>query len=312
MNPPLLDLRHLQMIAMLAETPRVTDAAERLGITPSALSHRIREAERRLDVALFTRVHKRLRATPAAEHLAKVAEKLLADQTRAEADARRMNRGVRQVVRIAVESYSSYHWLPRFLRTLRQQEEGIGLQVMAAATRNPVESLADQRIDLAIVSGEGARPGVDLVHLFDDELLFIMAPDHRFAGRPHIDGPDIVGEDFITFTRIPEPDREYAKLFRPSASFPNWTDTVELPEAIVELVAAGLGTSVLAGWAVQGSLDSKRIAAARVGRDGISVPWYAAIRAGESAARQTNRRVAEILAEWCRSTGGFRASKEQH
>ena len=66
MKPPLLDLRHLQMIWVLAGTPRVTDAAEQLGITPSALSHRIREAERRLDVQLFTRVRKRLRMTPAA------------------------------------------------------------------------------------------------------------------------------------------------------------------------------------------------------------------------------------------------------
>ena len=99
MRPPLLDLRHLQMIAVLAKTPRVTDSAEQLGITPSALSHRIREAERRLEIALFSRVQKRLRMTPAAEYLAKVAERLLADLARAEADVLRMNQGVQHVVR---------------------------------------------------------------------------------------------------------------------------------------------------------------------------------------------------------------------
>lgn len=305
MTAPVLDLRHLQMIAILADTPRVTDAAERLGITPSALSHRIREAERRLNVPLFTRVHKRLRMTPAGEHLAKVAARLLADLSRAESDARRMNRGVTHVVRLAVESYSSYGWLPPFLRALETREKGIGLQVVAAAARHPLESLADRTIDLAVVSGAAARSGADLVHLFDDELLFIMGPGHRLAGRAHITGPDIVGEDFITFTRVPAPDREYARLFRPSRTYPNWTETVELPEAIVEMVAAGLGTSVLAGWAVKGPIDAGRIVAARVGPDGITVPWYAAIRAGTADEDRCNRRVAECLAAWCRANDGF-------
>ena len=305
MKAPLLDLRHLQMFAVLAKTPRVTDAAESLGITASALSHRIREAERRLDITLFTRVHKRLRMSPAAVYLAKVSERLLADLARAEADVRRMNRGVQQVVRLAVEAYSSYHWLPPFLRYLQAREPGIGLQVVAGATGSPVESLAEQRLDLAVVSGENAQLGAALTHLFDDELLFIMAPDHRLASKPYITGQDIVGEDFITYTRIPEPDREYAKLFRPNQTYPNWTETVELPEAIVEMVAAGLGTSVLAGWAMRGSIDSGRIVGTRVGPEGISIPWYVATRHDEGEAEEVNRRVAGHLADWCQAMGGF-------
>lgn len=310
MSGPRLDLRHLQMIAMLGQTQRVTDAAERLGITPSALSHRIREAERRLDVPLFTRVHKRLRMTPAAEHLAQVASRMLADLERAEEDARRMGQGVRHVVRLAVEAYSSYHWLPDFLRQLREQEPDVGIQVVAAAARNPAECLADQTVDLVIASGETVWPGTDRIHLFDDELLFIMAPNHRLAGQDAIEASDLVGEDFITTSRIPEPDREYAKLFRPSSSYPNWTETVELPEAIVELVAAGLGTSVLAGWAVQGALKSSRIVAARVGRTGIAVPWYAMTRSDDGAEDEINRRVAAVLADWCLKTSGFQRCEE--
>ncbi len=311
MKPPLLDLRHLQMIWVLAGTPRVTDAAEQLGITPSALSHRIREAERRLDVQLFTRVRKRLRMTPAAEYLTQVAERLLTELARAEADACRMGGDVRHVIRLAVESYSSYHWLPIFLRHLRERDPEVGVQVVAAAARNPLECLTDQTVDLAIMSGQNARAGAEVMHLFDDELLFIMAPNHHLAGRGFIEGQDIVGEDFITYTRIPEPDREYARLFRPNETYPRWTETVELPEAIVEMVAAGLGTSVLAAWAVQGSIDSKRIVGARVGRDGIQIPWYVATRSGDSTEDRSNRRVAEILAKWCHSTGGFRVLEGQ-
>jgi LysR family transcriptional regulator for metE and metH len=305
MTAPLLEIRHLQLIHTLAQTNRVADAAEQLGVTASALSHRIREAERRLDVVLYTRVSKRLRMTPAAEHLAQVAQRILAELERAEEDVRRLNRGTRHVVRIAVEFYSSYHWLPSFLRFLRAGLPGVDLQVTAAAARNTQTALTNREVDIAIVSGQLAHSGAHLLHLFDDELLFIMAPDHRLAGRHSIEGPDIVGEDFITYTKVPEPDREFAMLFRPTGCYPNWTETVELPEAIVELVASGLGTSILAGWAVQNAIDNGRIVAARVGRDGLSIPWYAAVRP-EVGKEEAARQVATLLAAWCGETKGFK------
>lgn len=293
------------MIAELAATPRVTDAAEKLGITPSALSHRIREVERRLEVPLFLRVRKRLQPTPAVEYLAQVAARLLADLARAEDDVRKMARGVRHVVRLAVESYSAYHWLPAFLRRLREAEPGFGIEVVAAASRDTLASLHERSVDLIIVSGEFSRAGVELLPLFDDELRFILSPEHRLAGRTVIEAEDIVGEDFITYTRVPEPDREYARLFRPSQSYPNWIETVEVPEAIVELVAAGLGISVLAGWAVAGAVNSGRIVAASAGSDGISIPWYAATRAGSGIEEQRNQRVMKLLAAWCAANGGL-------
>ena len=301
---PLLDLRHLQMIRAIAAHGRVGDAAEALGLTPSALSHRVREAERRLGVPLFTRLHKRLRMTPAAELLADVADRVLSELDRAEADVRRMNQGVAHVVRIAVEDYSAYYWLPGFVAVLRTRLPGVDLQVMAAAGRDPVNALAARHVDLIVASGEGERAGLTHVPLFEDELLFLMPPGHRLAGKPHVTGPDVVGEEFITTSKTPAPDREFARLFRPHESYPRWTATVELPEAIVELVAAGQGTSVLAGWAVRPALDSGRIVSARVGPEGIVIPWHALIRV-EDAEGGPIADVARLLAEWAGTTGGF-------
>lgn len=302
---PKLDARHLEMIAVLAEVPRVTDAAQKLGITPSALSHRIREVERRLEVPLFLRIRKRLQPTPAVNYLAQVASRLIAEQVRAEEDVRKMARGVRHVVRLAVESYSAYHWLPAFLRRLAEAEPDIGIEVVASASRETVASLHERSVDLIIVSGEFSRAAVELRPLFNDPLSFIMAPDHRLAGKAAIEGPDVVGEYFITYTRVPQPDREYERLFRPSNSYPNWGETVEVPEAIVELVAAGLGTSVLASWAISTAVNSGRVVAAQVGADGINIPWYAAIRAGDSFEDECNRRVMNLLAEWCVENDGL-------
>ncbi|PVH28041.1 LysR family transcriptional regulator [Pararhodobacter oceanensis] len=303
---PLLDLRHLQLIQAIIETGRITDAADKLGVTPSALSHRLREAERRLDVPLFTRMHKRLRKTPAAEYMAVVAERVLADLSRAEEDVRRMNAGVQHVVRLSVEAYSNYRWLPSFIRYLKAHEDGIDIQIMAGARSDPLTGVLNRHIDLAVMSGDIAQPGLASMPLFEDPLLYIMSPNHRLADRAFVEGKDIVGEHFITYTKVPEPDREFARLFRPTESYPKWAATVELPEAIVELVASDLGTSVLSNWALQTALAEGRIIGAQVTEEGITVPWVVVLRAEDMIAEDPIQRVAALLAEWCSlPNGGF-------
>ncbi len=301
---PFLDLRHLKMIRAIAEHGRVSDAAEALGVTSSALSHRIKEAERRLDLVLFTRIHKRLRMTPAAEYLADMAERVLSEMDRAERDVRRMDRGVEHVVRIAVEAYSSYHWLPGFNKYLQSHLPGIELQVMASVTREPVRALTNRHADIVVTAGDATPMGTHRIPLFRDELMFIFPPDHPLAGKAYVEGGDIEGEDFITYAMTPEPDREFALLFRPTGMYPRWTAMVEMPEAIVELVAAGQGSSVLAGWAVRPAIEAGRIVGARVGKDGIEVPWGALMRSEDQGAGPISQ-VAQALAKWSSTNGGF-------
>lgn len=296
---PLLDLRHLQLIKAIIETGRITDAAEKLGVTPSALSHRLREAERRLDVPLFTRMHKRLRVTPAAEHMAVVAERILTDLSRAEEDVRRMNAGIQHVVRLSVEAYSNYRWLPEFIKFMKSRTDGIDLQIMAGARSNPLTGVLNRHIDIAVVSGDIAQAGLSSIPLFEDPLLYIMPPTHRLAHRAYVEGQDIVGEPFITYTKVPEPDREFARLFRPTDSYPKWAATVELPEAIVELVASDLGTSVLSSWALQTALTEGRIVGAQVTEEGVTVPWNAVLRSEDMTGGDPIHLVATLLSEWC-------------
>ena len=299
------------MIQAIAETGRVTEAAEKLGLTPSALSHRIREAERRLDVTLYTRLHKRLRMTPAAEHLAHVAERVLADMERAEEDVWRTSRGVVHVVRIAIEAYSSYHWLPGFLNFLQSAAPDIDIQVMAGASREPMQSLSNRHVDLAIMSGEIARPGATAVPLFDDHQLFIMAPGHELAGRDYVEVSELADEDLISYSKTPGTDGEVGQMLRSGDSAKSRSVTVELPEVIVELVAAGQGTSVLAGWAVETAVRAGRIKAARISHDGVISSWSAVIRSEDNEPGNPIRTVASLLSNWCSRTGhGFRPAPE--
>ena len=297
MDSPRLDLRHLQMIRAIGRTGRVVDAADELGLTPSALSHRIKEAERRLGVPLFERMHKRLRMTAAAEYLANFSEKFLGELYLIEDEVRRMNAGIDHVVRIAVENYSTYHWFPDFLSEFRTEHSRIDIQIMAGNRRDMVGSLLDRHIDLAITTAGAPHTATERVPLFQDPLVFICAPEHPLAAENAVSAAEIEGQRFITFTKTPEPDQEFARLFRPERRYPVWTASVELPEAIIELVAADQGTSILAQWAVDPHVTAGRIVAIPLAPKPILVDWTCELRSDEPAANPV-RQVASALSEW--------------
>src|SRR5690349_13801427 len=79
-----LEIRHLQLVAAIAETGGVTRAGERLNLSQSALSHQLRDVESRLNTALFHRVGRRMVLTHAGEEVRRAAAQVLEIVRRAE------------------------------------------------------------------------------------------------------------------------------------------------------------------------------------------------------------------------------------
>ena len=302
---PRLDVHHLQMLTALADTGALAPAAKRLAVTPSALSHRIREAERRLDLVLFTRRGRRLMPTPAAEILLNMARGVLSELERAEADAQRIGKGASDVVRLGLGAYSAFHWLPAFLRVLAAREPSVQLEIVAGAAKRPEAALLDGEIDIAVLHGRAERLGLRTVALFDDELVAIMSPGHPLAARRHLEPEDLTTVDYFTYSMTPEPGLEYDRALR-RAPAPRRLTRLEQIEAIVELVKAGLGVSILTRWAMEPHLRAGTLVSRRVTPEGIDVPWFAALRASEPEDAAAAR-VAAVLSDWCaQGADGFR------
>src|SRR5690348_10181522 len=110
-----LEVRHLQLVAAVADVGSLTRAGDRLHLTQSALSHQLRDVESRLGAALFLRVGKRLVLTPAGERLLAAARDILDRLEHAERDIRQMGKDRAAVLRLTTECYTCYHWLPPLL-----------------------------------------------------------------------------------------------------------------------------------------------------------------------------------------------------
>ena len=81
-----LDIKHWQMLKAIDEVGTLRQAAYVLGISQSALSHRLAEAERRLGGLLFVREGRRLRQTSAGRAMTQTASQIIPALQRAEQD----------------------------------------------------------------------------------------------------------------------------------------------------------------------------------------------------------------------------------
>lgn len=288
-----LSLDHLLMLRSLASADTVTAVADRLRVTPSAVSHRIREAERRLGVTLTERVGGRLRLSPAGIRLERAAGDIIAILDEAEAEASAMASGVSAFVRLGVTSYGPFRWIPKFIEhyaTLRGDVE----ITLATVKRDEIYStLMQGRIDVSIIDDGMVPSGVDKVPLFRDDLIAIMAPDHPLAGKRHIRAQDLKAYDLITYSIERAVGWEYDRFFAPAGVLPRRMITVELIEAIVELVRSGSGVSILQRDLVAPSLERGDLAWAAL-NDGLDISWNAIIRPHEPADGEVHRMVAEL------------------
>ena len=281
--PTRLTLAHYRAVQTIAALGHITTAAHELGMTQSALSHQLREAERRLGVSLFRRIGKRLRPTPAGERIATAAEESLPGLRMAEADAAGHAGVARHRLRIGSGAYSCYRWLPTALQRFQEERPDVDIQITGDASRHPVETLLDGKLDVAIGPGALTTAEVRAIPLFQDELVIIMPPDHRLAAEPHAEAADLAQETYMTYSEVEQKGSEAERFMRPAGIFPKRIVTIELTEGICELVAAGFGVSILSRWAVAPYVEAGRLATCQVGAGGLFIDWYASVRTGDSA-----------------------------
>src|SRR5467141_3305459 len=147
-----LEVRHLQLVAAVADVGSLTRAGDCLHLTQSALSHQLRDIESRLGTALFLRVGKRLVLTPAGERVLASARAILERLRQTEHDIREMGRDRAGILRITTECYTCYHWLPPLLLHYRRKFPRVEVRIDVEATRRPIEVLLAGKLDLAIIS----------------------------------------------------------------------------------------------------------------------------------------------------------------
>ena len=269
-------VRDLWLVQEMHRTGSATATADRLGVTQSAISHQLRELEDRVGAPLCIRAGKKLVLSAAGLRLLESADVVLQELERASADIGRVARGEAGTLRISAQCHTSYQWLPPLLARFHAAHPDVQLEVAVQYTREPIAALLEGLLDVALVTGTVRDRRLRLRALSSDEHVAIFAPGHRLASRRYITPAELAEQDLVLYSASANDSFTVQRILRPAGVRPTRVRFVQLTEAIVEMVKAGLAVSVMPRWSIQSAVLDGKIAATRITPGGIHRVWHAA------------------------------------
>jgi DNA-binding transcriptional LysR family regulator len=236
-------------------------AAARLGITASAVGQQLKALEQRLGVALFERVGRRARLTPAGAALVeRLREHLPALETALD-EASEAHRTVRGEVSLGGPWPFCRFWLRPRLPSLLERHPELRLDVRFDVSSLLIRRLLGGELDLAILTTLPEAPGLEMSAVAQEGFVAVAAPGYlRRYGTPRT-AKEFASHRFIAF------DADLAMLT------PWWRTAFGLREPLptqvvcritnldemLALAESGCGITVLPDYLVEPSLHAGRV-----------------------------------------------------
>lgn len=176
----MLEIRHLETLAAIRDGGSLQEAAERLHLTQSALSHQLRDLETRLGTPLLNRRTRPARLTTAGLRVLALADDVLPRLRATERELQRLAAGRTGRLHLAIECHSCFQWLMPALDAFRGQWPDVALDLSAAFSFAPLPALVRGDLDLVITSDPQALEAVTYLPLFKYELVLAVAESIRW------------------------------------------------------------------------------------------------------------------------------------
>jgi LysR family transcriptional regulator, regulator for metE and metH len=276
-----LELRHLRTLVALRESGSLVEAAERVFLTQSALSHQLKDLEEKIGSTLFVRKTRPVSFTTAGKRLLRLADDVLPLFHSAERDLERIGGGEVGRLFMAIECHSCFEWLLPAINTFREHWPDVELDISGAFNFAPLPALARGDLDLVITADPVWELDLNYRPLFCYEAQLAVGPKHPLATHEWIEPRDLAGETVITYPVEQSRLDLFKQFLAPAGVEPAHVRQAELTTMIIQLIASGRGVACLPNWALHEYREKHYIAARSLGEEGIWPILYAAVRAGE-------------------------------
>lgn len=227
----------------IVETGSFSKAAEALGYTQSAMSQMINSLEKELSIKLLNRFRTGAKLTLEGAELYPYIERTIYQYLSTQEKAKEMKGLETGVIRMGTLASISAHWLPGILLEFQTRYPGIEFVIHQGDYTSIQEWIKTGAVDFGFVNPK-AVSGMETIFLKEAPMLAILPENHPLAERETIPLETLAQEPFILL----EEGHYYEPLeaFRSIGTTPNIKYTIHDDYAIMTMVEAGLGVSILA------------------------------------------------------------------
>ncbi len=201
-----MDVNLAKTFLAIAETGSFKDAAERLFVTQSAISMRVKALEDALGRKLFERSKAGAQMTAAGEQFQRHATAMLRVWNHAQLEVSLADNHTDHLAIGGQISLWEGYLLP-WIATLRAGQPDLAVTATYATSQLLMDRLIEGTVDLAVVYRANARPGIEIEHLMDDELVLVTpgtkSPEWPVPSYVFLNwGPEFVADHAATYPEL--------------------------------------------------------------------------------------------------------------
>lgn len=230
----------LRCFCAVAQSGNLSEAADKLGRTQSAVSMTLKQFEDHLGKKLFEGERKN-RLSPLGQQVFELALKQVRQYDQSVLDIEAAAGAEHGLLRIASVPSVAALVFPKVLAHMTQRFPGLKIELRDTDTQQVLDALVDGKADIGIASGQHALNGVREVPLFQDRFGLVCAADHPLVTRPEQPMLDDLAE--VPFIRNPLCDLIQSQHFQ--AVINNADVTVHNTHSLITMVRTGDWVTVL-------------------------------------------------------------------
>lgn len=257
-----MDFKQLQSYITAVKHKSFTAAAEKLGISQPTISTHIRILEAELDARLVCRNAKSFEITQkgwevyeSAQEILKIWEDML----------NRWGEEESRVIRLGVSTIPSAYILPEVLPDFKKRYETVCFEISQEDSRAIIDSVRNGSYDIGLVGMKTDDDALEFLPFYHDRMVLITPVTERYRSmqkQEPVPLKELFAEPMILRERG-SGSRRSAERFMEEMGISeeqlSITARMNDQESIKNLVAGGLGLSIISEKAVQDGLDSNRL-----------------------------------------------------
>lgn len=243
------DFGDLEAFLAVKETGSFHLAGEKLNLSQSAITRRIKKLEQALDSQLFERTTREVRPTLAAKRLQARAEAIL-DSVQETSLAMRDESVafVKQrltIVTVAIMPSVVPILIPAAISEFRLKGHTARIRLLDNSANDVAEAVVQGAADFGIGSIPALEPSTNFEHLFDDEIVLAMPKKHPQNSKEVLSWSDLIHENLIVPMRGTGNRLLIDEAMASARLKLSWTYEVGRSTTALEMVVAGIGVALL-------------------------------------------------------------------
>ena len=268
-----VSLKQLRVLAAVVRTGSVTGAAQRLNVSPPAVTLQMQLLQEQVGLPLVERSASGTVPTDAGREILEAVEQIetiLADCGSRLASIAGAKSGK---VSVGVISTAKY-FAPRALGTFVRSHPGIDLLLTIGNRSDIIEGLRHYELEIAVMGRPPDELDVDANIIGEHPHVIVAHPEHKLAQLDEIDPKMLANETFL----VREPGSGTRTLMESFFANVGITPRIGMQigsnETIKQAVIAGLGIAFISGHTIETALATNRLVILKVKGLPILRQWY--------------------------------------